>query len=302
MAHRACRRADLPPLRRPVVASTSRCTTGAATAIRCSSRTPPASTAGCGRRSPSGSSPPAGRSGRSTSAATATATRPPTATYRWEEFARDALAVTDHLELAGVPELLAVGHSKGGASLLWGAVHEPGTYPRIWAFEPIIIPVQARDPRRRGQPALGRRPAPARPVAVARRRARVVLVEAAAQRAVTPTRSRRTSTTGCATSRTARSSSSAGRRTRPTMYMMGATPRPVPRPRSGRRCRCSSRAARRPRPSPRSSPRRSSEQLPNATLEVWPDRGHFGPIEDPEQAVESMLRFAAATAVTAPPS
>ncbi len=65
-----------------------------------------------------------------------------TATYRWEEFADDALAVTQHLELAGDPRLLAAGHSKGGASLLWAAGRAPGTYPRIWGFEPIIMPAE----------------------------------------------------------------------------------------------------------------------------------------------------------------
>ncbi len=40
------------------------------------------------------------------------------------------------------------------------------------------------------------------------------------------------------------------------------------------------------------------EQLPHATLEVWTGRGHFGPLEDPGQAVVSLLRFDAATAWT----
>ena len=110
---------------------------------RCCSRTPPASTGARGRRSPPSSSPPAGRSGRSTSAATATATRRPTVSTAGRSSRSDALAVTHHLGLAGDPELLAVGHSKGGASLLWGAVHEPGTYPRIWTFEPIIVPFES---------------------------------------------------------------------------------------------------------------------------------------------------------------
>ena len=63
--------------------------------------------------------------------------------YHWEEFAADALAVTHHLDLAGVPELIAAGHSKGGASLLWGAVQEPGTYAWIWCYEPIIVPSES---------------------------------------------------------------------------------------------------------------------------------------------------------------
>ena len=37
-------------------------------------------------------------------------------------------------------------------------------------------------------------------------------------------------------------------------------------------------------------------QLPDGRLEVMPGLGHFGPLEDPDTIVASMLRFAAATA------
>ena len=33
-------------------------------------------------------------------------------------------------------------------------------------------------------------------------------------------------------------------------------------------------------------------RLPNAILEVMPGLGHFGPLQDPERAVRSMLAFA----------
>jgi pimeloyl-ACP methyl ester carboxylesterase len=33
------------------------------------------------------------------------------------------------------------------------------------------------------------------------------------------------------------------------------------------------------------------ERLPNGRLEVWDANGHFGPLEDPGCAVESMLAF-----------
>jgi pimeloyl-ACP methyl ester carboxylesterase len=32
-------------------------------------------------------------------------------------------------------------------------------------------------------------------------------------------------------------------------------------------------------------------RIPDATLEVWEHRGHFGPFEDPDHAAESMLQF-----------
>jgi len=59
--------------------------------------------------------------------------------YSWDGFAADALAVVDHLDLAGDPALVACGHSKGGAALLLGEETRPGTYTRIWAYEPILF-------------------------------------------------------------------------------------------------------------------------------------------------------------------
>ena len=37
-------------------------------------------------------------------------------------------------------------------------------------------------------------------------------------------------------------------------------------------------------------------KIPRARLEVWEHRGHFGPLEDPDHAAESMLQFGLATA------
>jgi pimeloyl-ACP methyl ester carboxylesterase len=63
----------------------------------------------------------------------------PDSDYSWPGFAADALAVVDHLGVAGDPALVACGHSKGGAALILGEQARPGTYPRIWAYEPIIF-------------------------------------------------------------------------------------------------------------------------------------------------------------------
>jgi pimeloyl-ACP methyl ester carboxylesterase len=60
--------------------------------------------------------------------------------YSWHHFADDALAVVDHLGLVGDPRLVAAGHSKGGAALLLGEAKRPGTYARLWLFEPIVVP------------------------------------------------------------------------------------------------------------------------------------------------------------------
>jgi pimeloyl-ACP methyl ester carboxylesterase len=60
--------------------------------------------------------------------------------YRWSEFADDVLAVVDHLGLRGEPALLACGHSKGAAALMLGEAREPGTFARLWGYEPIVFP------------------------------------------------------------------------------------------------------------------------------------------------------------------
>lgn len=66
----------------------------------------------------------------------------PDADYSWHGFADDVLAVAEHLGVAGDPSLLACGHSKGGAALLLGELKQPSTFARIWAYEPIIFPTE----------------------------------------------------------------------------------------------------------------------------------------------------------------
>ncbi len=63
----------------------------------------------------------------------------PDGDYSWHGFGDDALAVAEHLGVAGDPTLVACGHSKGGAALILGEQKRPGTYARIWAYEPIIF-------------------------------------------------------------------------------------------------------------------------------------------------------------------
>ena len=63
----------------------------------------------------------------------------PGGTYHWEGFADDVLAVSNHLQIAGDPNLLAVGHSKGAAAILLAEEREPGTFSRIFCYEPIVF-------------------------------------------------------------------------------------------------------------------------------------------------------------------
>jgi len=60
--------------------------------------------------------------------------------YDWHGFADDVLAVVDDVGIAGEPGLLAAGHSKGGAALILAEQRTPGTFPRLWCYEPIIFP------------------------------------------------------------------------------------------------------------------------------------------------------------------
>jgi len=64
----------------------------------------------------------------------------PDAEYSWGRFADDVLAVAEQLGVRGHDDLLACGHSKGGAALLLGEVTAPGSFPSIWAYEPIMFP------------------------------------------------------------------------------------------------------------------------------------------------------------------
>lgn len=63
--------------------------------------------------------------------------------YSWHGFADDVLALNRHLGLAGDPTLIAAGHSKGAAALLLAEARAPGTFARLWCYEPIVFPTDA---------------------------------------------------------------------------------------------------------------------------------------------------------------
>jgi pimeloyl-ACP methyl ester carboxylesterase len=64
----------------------------------------------------------------------------PESDYSWAGFGDDVFAVVAHLGIASDPALVAVGHSKGAAALLLAELQQPGTFPRMWAYEPIMFP------------------------------------------------------------------------------------------------------------------------------------------------------------------
>jgi pimeloyl-ACP methyl ester carboxylesterase len=216
--------------------------------------------------------------------------RSPDGTYRWEEFAEDALTVTHHLGLAGRSRFLAAGHSKGGAALLWAATREPETYPRLWCFEPIIVPSDA---------------------AVLAATDNPLSVGARKRRAVWPSREEALESYGRRPPLNALAPASLaayvdyGLRDRPdgtvelkcrpedeaTMYTMGASLGLFPHL-AEVRCPVLVGCGETSDAIPPELAARIADQIPDSKLEVWEHRGHFGPLEDPDQGAESMLRWA----------
>ena len=213
--------------------------------------------------------------------------------YSWDGFADDAGAVLDHLGLRGEPSLVAAGHSKGAAALLTVAIRDPDALPRIWAFEPIVFPPEALaavDANNPMSAAARKRRAvwDTRAEAVASYGARPPLgslhPDALAAYVEHGMRDRADGTVEL----------KCGPEDEANIYMMGVANGIFGRLSEIRLpvlvgCGGDSRSI-----SPAFGAR-IVDEIPNATLEVWDGRGHFGPIEDPDRATESILSFASAS-------
>lgn len=66
--------------------------------------------------------------------------RPPDGNFAWSGFATDVLAAVDHL---GLSSPAGFGHSCGGASLLLAELERPGTLHSLFCFEPVVLPLRA---------------------------------------------------------------------------------------------------------------------------------------------------------------
>jgi pimeloyl-ACP methyl ester carboxylesterase len=218
----------------------------------------------------------------------------PESDYSWLGFADDVLVVTDHFGLAGDPTLLAVGHSKGGAALVLGEAARPGTYARLWLYEPIIFPTLEVLPPDEGFSMVQ---------AARRRRSEWASKDDAfASYSSKPP-------LDVMTDESLHAYVDYGLRDRgdgmfelkcrpeveAQVYTMGPNHgaftrlvevRPPTLVVSGEHTKSI----------PPDMARTIAERLPHGEVEVMTGVGHFGPQEDPDRAVESMLRFAAATA------
>jgi pimeloyl-ACP methyl ester carboxylesterase len=216
----------------------------------------------------------------------------PDSDYSWLGFADDVLAVTEHLGLAGDPMLLAAGHSKGGAALVLAEAARPGTYARLWLYEPVIFPPNVSPPREGFSM-----------VESARRRRN----EWASKEQAFESYSSKPPL-AVMTEASLRAYVDYGLRDRgdgvfelkcrpdieAQVYAMG--------PHNGAFARlgevqpptlvvCGERTS----SIPPDAARTIAERLPHGSLEVMAGVGHFGPQEDPDAAIESMLRFASET-------
>jgi pimeloyl-ACP methyl ester carboxylesterase len=217
----------------------------------------------------------------------------PDSDYSWHGFGDDVLAVTRHLGLAGDPTLLAAGHSKGGAALVLGELAQPGTYARLWLYEPIMFPslevlpphedfFLARAARKRrnewpSRDAAFEAYASKPPLDVMTAESLHAYVDyglrdrgdGVLELKCRPEVEAQVYTMGPNHGAFARLVDL----TPPALVVCGETTQSIPPDLA----------------------RTIAQRMPHGTVEVMSGVGHFGPQEDPERAVESMLRFAAAT-------
>jgi pimeloyl-ACP methyl ester carboxylesterase len=66
----------------------------------------------------------------------------PETDYRWKFFGDDVLAVVDALELDEAPA--GIGHSAGGAALIFAETTRPGTFSRLVLLDPTTMPQEFR--------------------------------------------------------------------------------------------------------------------------------------------------------------
>jgi pimeloyl-ACP methyl ester carboxylesterase len=200
---------------------------------------------------------------------------------RWGAYGDDALTVTQYAAQHG--PVIGVGHSMGGAALVMAALREPQLFRALVLYEPIIFPPESRRPD-----------APKSPLADGARRRRTNFAsfdEALANYSAKPPlnvfhpecleayvrHGFRETTEGdvtlkCRPEHEARTYESGGLHetwgelgnlTTPVWLVSGVV-HPF---------------------TPAAIAEQIAPKLPNVHVVSWPDRGHFGPLEDPDRFV-----------------
>lgn len=199
----------------------------------------------------------------------------------WRGMADDALAVIEHL---GVDEpIRACGHSMGGATVLATELRRPGTIRGAWLFEPIVFPREHRTTTRENPLAEGAR----------RRRHDFASLEDVVERytgrgpfaAVDPAALRdyvehgfRSTADGVTLKTTGENEARTFEGLDLDLFAhLGDITIPVTVVGSGDGM-----------PPALVAPDVAAA-LPNGTLAGWPDRSHFGPLEDPRRAAAEIL-------------
>ena len=215
----------------------------------------------------------------------------PDRSYSWDGFADDAEAVLEHLGLLGDPRLVAVGHSKGATSLMTVAWRQCSAIARIWAFEPIVFPTY--------DPALQD---PDNPMSASARRRRATWPSRAEAIASYGTRPPLEALTEDALHAYVdygmrdRADGTVELKCRPeheaTIYTMGVVNGLFERL-TELTCPVLIAVGETSTAIPPSLAGQVAALIPDAALEIWSGRGHFGPLEDPDAAITSILDFAA---------
>jgi pimeloyl-ACP methyl ester carboxylesterase len=212
-----------------------------------------------------------------------------TDSYSWHGFADDLTAVANHLDLASHPDLVVCGHSKGGASALIAEAKRPGLFPRIWAYEPIVFSVDATRARQANVNRAG---------SAYKRRNEWPSIEAAYDNYASKP------PMNAMTPESLRAYVEFGLRDRGDgTYELKCRPEVEARVYSMARengawellprvnalvCVACGEASTSVDPAHAA---RIVERLPRAVVDVLPGLGHFGPQQDPDACVDSLLRF-----------
>ena len=213
--------------------------------------------------------------------------------YRWSEFADDVRAVVHEVGLARAATLLACGHSKGAASLLLGEAREPGTFARLWCYEPIVFPSdEALEPQSDFPLSEGARRR--RAVWSSRDEAFASYASRPPLDVLEPTALRAYVDHGLRD----RSDGQVELKCRPedeaAVYAMGVA-NGVYQRLAQVTCPTLVVCGEHTDAIPPTLGEMIVARLPAGRLEVMAGAGHFGPMQDPDATVASMLRFAAAT-------